>query len=188
MTHTFSPFPLERHGHRPQVIVVAVSEHSGLNDAIELLDALPPLSSPLVVCADDSVAVPLVGGLHSADLRTCESSVPLTEAPMWIAPCAHLVGVRQGSWEVTPNPTLDYPTQVGRLCSSLKDSYRSRVFVAATGPGLKANPFLQLLVQRGGSLVQTGDHPDRTLADRASVADIVAYLDACVGMITKASA
>ncbi|MGB1680983.1 MAG: hypothetical protein ACPHFO_01480 [Acidimicrobiales bacterium] len=32
------------------------------------------------------------------------------------------------------------------------------------------------------------NHPNCILADRASVSDSIAYLDACVGMITKASA
>ncbi len=36
--------------------------------------------------------------------------------------------------------------------------------------------------------IQGHDHPDHLLADRASVADSIAYLDACVAMITKASA
>jgi len=32
------------------------------------------------------------------------------------------------------------------------------------------------------------NHPNCILADHASVADSIAYLDACVGMTTKASA
>ena len=36
--------------------------------------------------------------------------------------------------------------------------------------------------------IREHNHPNCILADRASVADSIAYLDACVGVITKASA
>lgn len=185
---TFSPHPSHLRGHRPRAVVVAVGDTTGIDDAVDLLTSLPPLACPVVVCAAAPVVDPLVGRHDPYALRECEAGLELSAAPLWVTPGEHLVGVHQDRWELTPHPAVDHATQVGRLCSSLKASYRSRVFIVSTGPTLEDNPFIRLIVQRGAPLVDTTDHPDRTLADHATVADIVVHLHASVGTITKASA
>ena len=185
---TFSPHPTHLRGHRPRAVVVGVGDETGLDDAVELLGSLPALTSPVVVCAEAGVTDRLVERLDGLELRECEAGVDLAAAPMWITPAGHLVGVQHDRWELTTQPDVGHAGQIGRLCSSLKSAYRSRLFIVSTGPTLEDNLFVRLVVQRGAPLVDTQDHPDRTLADHAQVADIVAHLDASVGTITKASA
>lgn len=185
---TFSTHTSHLRGHRPRAIVVAVGDESGIDDAVEFLTTITELSCPVVVCATPTTHTQLRERLASVSTEPCEPGRWLTDAPIWFVPDGQLVTVHQDRWEVTPHAAADHDAQVGRLCSSLKASYRSRVFLICTGPGLEHNPLVRLLVQRGAPLVETHDRPERGLADHAPVDELVAYLQASLGTIRKASA
>ena len=185
---TFSTHTSHLRGHRPRAVVLAVGDASGVDDAVDFLTALPELSCPVVVCPTPATHAALAARLRAEPGMACASGRWLSDAPVWIVPEGQLVTVHQDRWDVTPHDAADHDAQVGRLVSSLKASYRSRVFMVCTGRTLDDNPFVRLLVQRGAPLVETHDRPERALADHAPVDEIVAHLDASVGTIRKASA
>ena len=168
--------------------MLAVGDASGVDDAVEFLGTLPELTCPVVVCAPASVRTSLLARLGSVSVETCEYGRWLSDAPVWFVPDGQLTTVHQDRWELTPHASADHDAQVGRLCSSLKASYRSRVVIVCAGGTLDDNPFVRLLVQRGAALVETHDRPERSLADHAPVDEILAHLDASVGTVRKASA
>lgn len=186
---TFSTHAPNLRGHRPRAIVLAVGDDAvGVRDAAEFLATVPELDCPVVVCAAPSSLERLNEQVGAAGALRCTDDRPLDDAPVWIVPEGHLATVDRDRWTLTNHPNVDFDAQVGRLCSSLKASYRSRVFMVCSGAVLDENPLVRLLVQRGARLVETHDRPDRGLADHASVAEIVAHLGASVGTIRKASA
>ena len=185
---TFSTHTSHLRGHRPRAIVLSVGDESGIDDAVAFLTTVTELSCPVVVCPTPDIEGRLHARLASIATAPCEDGRRLDEAAIWILPAGQLVTVHQDRWELTPHPAADHDAQVGRLCSSLKASYRSRVFLICTGHGLERNPLVRLLVQRGAPLVETRDRPGRGLADHAPVNEIVAHLEASVGIIRKASA
>ena len=185
---TFSPHPTHLRGHRPEAVVVAVGDQAGVEDAVALLDALPPLTCPIVVCAARDASARLHLDLPGGVLRECEPEADLGDAATWIVPPDHLATVDRDRWALVHEPDIDHDAQLGRLCSSLKASYRSRVFLVSTGPDLDDNPLVRLLVMRGAPLVATRTGTERRLGDHAPVSDIVAHLGASVGALRKVSA
>ena len=185
---TVSSHATHLRGHRPRAIVLAVGDEHGIDDATELLVALPELQCPVIVCAPSSAHDGIWDRAGSIEPNLCEHERALDDTSVWIAPSGHLVTVERDRWIVTPHDGADFDAQVGRLCSSLKASYRSRVFMVSSGAELDSNPLVRLLVQRGATLVETRPRADRGLGDHAPVTDIVAHLGASVGTIRKASA
>jgi hypothetical protein len=185
---TFTTNTAHLHTHRPRAIVLAVGGDSGVADAVAFLTDLPELRCPVVVSADPAVLGEIEVRLGRPAGETCTDDRPLDDAAVWVIPDGHLVGVDRDRWALTPNDAADHEAQVGRLCSSLKTSYRSRVFIVCAGSSLEDNPFVRLLVQRGAPLVETRARVASGLAVHAPVMEIIAHLDHAVGTSRKAIA
>ncbi|MEM9466968.1 MAG: hypothetical protein AAGA90_16465 [Actinomycetota bacterium] len=185
---TFATHTSHLRGHRPRAVVLAVSDASGVDDAVDLLTNLPVLTCPVVVSATPTTLDALRDRIGAMPGPFCEAGRWLSDAAVWVVPEGGLVTVHQDRWVLTPHADADHDAQVGRLCSSLKASFRSRVFIISTAGPLDDNPFVRLLVQRGAPLVETQDRPERALADHASVAELVAHLAVSVGTTRKAIA
>lgn len=174
--------------HDPRVVVLAVGDVSGIDDAVAFLSELPELRCPVVVCPTPETHGALARHFHSEFGQHCETGRWLRDAPVWVVPGGMLATVRQDRWELTAHDAADHDAQVGRLVSSLKACYRSRVLMVCTGRSLDANPFVRLLVQRGATLLETRSRPDRALGDHAPVEEIITHLRADSGHCEKASA
>ncbi|MEM9200554.1 MAG: hypothetical protein AAGC53_02795 [Actinomycetota bacterium] len=184
---TFSTHTDHLRGHRPRAVVLAVTDPGGLDDAAHFLHQLPALSCPVVVSPAHAVRAELARRLADTLPPVCVDGAWLTDAPTWLLPASAIVTVAHDRWVIDPCQADD-DAQIGRLLSSLKASYRSRVFMVDTAGTLETNPFAQLLAQRGAPLAETCDRSTRGVGAYAPVAEILAHLAANVGIIEKASA
>lgn len=186
---TFSSNPDEQcRSQRPRAVLLAVTDVEGIDDARSLLAETCDLAAPISLCASSVVRAALLDAIDDVPAAPCRDGVRTDGAAVWVTPSDAVTTVDRGRWSVVDRPSIDDDTLLGRLCSSLRNTYRSRVLLITTGTGLDHNPFVRLLVQRGAPFVATRPTTDPTMAEYATVTTIADHLRATVGTIERASA
>lgn len=173
---TFTSRAAEMRGHQLRAVVFAVGSPAGVADAATFLTGLPRLTCPVYVWAAGAARAALLAAVPDAG-RTPVDGAWCDAEPVWLLDPGQVATIHQGRFVIEASSTLASP--FGRLCSSLRSSFGSRVFLAATDDSITDDVFVRLLVGRGARLVETTDRPG-TGASHATVRTILDHLaDRC---------
>ena len=171
-----------------KVVLIAGAGPVGQEHASALLDHLPSLTCPLVVCLRDADLGPLRSRLDGVDFRWAEHGASLDLARVWLAPPGHQTYVRDGRFEVvatTSGLDADGPS-LGKIYHALRTAFGSRVFAMVVDPDRPDTPHLRLLSQRGARVVSPIDCGDDAVAKFWPIDRIVSHLASEVGARTEA--
>ena len=153
---TFTSRAAEMRGHQLRAVVFAVGSPDGVPDAAAFLTGLPRLTCPVFVWAPGDARDALRAAVPGAG-RTPVDGAWCAGEPVWLLDPSQVATIHQGRFRIERSSSLSSP--LGRLCSSLRSSFGSRVFLAATDASITDDVFVRLLVGRGARLVETVDRP-----------------------------
>lgn len=168
-------------GTRIRIVLLAGAGPVGVEHTTAVLDRLPSLACPVVVCLRDADAESL-GSRPGAAVRWATDGTVVDEGRVWVTHPERQTIVRDGRFEVT-EAGGDRPVggpSLAKMYHSLRTGYGSRAFVVLSDPDRSDTPHLRLLAQRGATVVSTIECPACGL-DVWPVARVVAHLEAEVG-------
>lgn len=163
---------------RLQVVLIAGEGLAGVGHTVTLLDRLPTLRCPTIVCLRHTDLGPLAARVDGAAVRWVEHGAAIADATVWIALPGEVVYVRDGAFEVSPSVPLHDGPSLGKIYHSLRVAYGSRVFAVVVDPEHADTPHLRLLVQRGARVVSPIDCTDGAAPEVWPMDRIVDHLGA----------
>ena len=145
-------------GHQLRAVVFAVGSPAGVADAAVFLARLPALSCPVIIWATGDAREAFTTQVPHGWSEPTDGAWWADE-PVWLLDPERVTTLEQGRFQIETGTSLASP--FGRLCSSLRTNFGSRVFLAATDGSITDDVFVRLLVGRGARLVETVDRAGR---------------------------
>lgn len=153
---TFTSRAAGLRGHQLRAVVFAVGSPAGVPDAAAFLAGLSELSCPVAIWAAHDAREALIAAVPTGWAEPTDGAW-WTDEPVWLLDPERVTTLDQGRFQIDAGSSLTSP--FGRLCSSLRTNFGSRVFLAATDGSITDDVFVRLLVGRGARLVETVDRP-----------------------------
>lgn len=153
---TFTSRAAGLRGHQLRAVVFAVGSPAGVPEAAAFLAGLPVLSCPVIIWADTDARAALTAAVPDGWAEPTDGAW-WTDQSVWLLDPERVTTLDQGRFQIETGSSLTSP--FGRLCSSLRTNFGSRVFLAATDDSITDDVFVRLLVGRGAQLVETVDRP-----------------------------
>jgi CheB methylesterase len=141
-----------------RAVLIAGADEVGREGAIELLDRLPLLRCPIIICIRNADLTSIRSRIDGARTRWAVDGEPLDAAHVWIAPPGRHTHVRDGRFRLSEGDgSLADAPSLGKLYHSLRVELGSRVFAVVIDTERTNTPQLRLLAQRGARVVSPID-------------------------------
>ncbi len=172
-----------------RAVLIAGAGEVGREGAIGLLDRLPLLRCPIIVCVRDAALTSIRSRIDGVRTRWVVDDEPIETASVWIAPPGRHTHLRDGRFRLSEaddgSPT-DAPS-LGRLYHSLRVDFGSRVFAVVIDTKRTNTPQLRLLAQRGARVVSPIDYGEDAVATFWTPEAIVTHLGDHLAASTEAA-
>lgn len=180
---TFTSHAETMRSHTLGVVLFAAAGEAGLEHVLEFVGCLPRLRCPVLVTARDVADDAFADLIDGRRVRRPGDDAPVNDAAIWILPSDRAVSVRDGRLCVADLPPNDPRpgALIGRLCYSIRSEYGSHAFIAVADEELAESPFLQLLANRGATVVSPVDIPGSTFVEHAPIPVVIDHLVARAG-------